>query len=187
MGRKREGLRFLPKKWIRNLWISYLYTGKGSTGGSINEKAAMKKIKPYKPEERQHYLKVWEDSVLATHHFLEPHVFQSIKKIVSDLDLGELESHGLWEDDELLGFIGIADKKIEMLFLSPRQRRKGYGRLLMEFALDIYAVNSLDVNEQNPEALGFYLHMGFEIQGRSEIDSLGLPYPILHLLRKNLD
>lgn len=147
----------------------------------------MKNIKPYKPEERHHYLVVWEESVLATHHFLEPHVFQTIKKIVSDLDFLELETFGLWEGDELLGFVGIDGNKIEMLFLSPGHRGKGYGRFLMEFALDKYAVNSLDVNEQNPEALGFYLHMGFEVQGRSEIDSLGLPYPILHLHRKILD
>jgi len=39
----------------------------------------------------------------------------------------------------------------------------------------------LDVNEQNPQALGFYLHEGFEVIGRSETDGLGQPYPLLHM------
>ena len=37
------------------------------------------------------------------------------------------------------------------------------------------------MNEQNPRALGFYRRMGFEVVGRSELDELGNPYPLLHL------
>jgi hypothetical protein len=33
------------------------------------------------------------------------------------------------------------------------------------------------VNEQNVQAVGFYLHMGFEIVARSELDGTGKPYP----------
>ena len=43
------------------------------------------------------------------------------------------------------------------------------------------------VNEQNPQAIGFYLRMGFEMVGRSAVDSLGKPYPLLHMrVRRNL-
>jgi len=42
---------------------------------------------------------------------------------------------------------------------------------------------TLDVNEQNTQALGFYLHQGFEIVGRSPKDGLGQPYPLLHMRR----
>jgi putative acetyltransferase len=37
------------------------------------------------------------------------------------------------------------------------------------------------VNEQNEQALGFYLHAGFSVVHRSEKDALGMPYPILHM------
>ena len=37
------------------------------------------------------------------------------------------------------------------------------------------------MNEQNEQAVGFYLHQGFVIAGRSELDGTGKPYPILHL------
>jgi hypothetical protein len=39
----------------------------------------------------------------------------------------------------------------------------------------------VDVNEQNEQALGFYLRMGFEVEGRSELDSTGKPFPLLHM------
>lgn len=37
----------------------------------------------------------------------------------------------------------------------------------------------MDVNEQNPQAIGFYQYMGFIVVKRSETDMEGKPYPIL--------
>ena len=37
------------------------------------------------------------------------------------------------------------------------------------------------MNEQNPQGVGFYLHMGFEQTGRSELDGEGNPFPLLHM------
>jgi hypothetical protein len=45
----------------------------------------------------------------------------------------------------------------------------------------VFGATTLDVNEQNPQAVGFYLHQGFRITGRSPLDGLGKPYPLLHL------
>jgi len=42
-------------------------------------------------------------------------------------------------------------------------------------------VLKVDVNEQNDQALGFYKGNGFKVISRSEMDSSGKPYPILHL------
>jgi putative acetyltransferase len=39
----------------------------------------------------------------------------------------------------------------------------------------------VDVNEQNPQGVGFYRHMGFEQVGRSELDGQGNPFPLLHM------
>lgn len=42
----------------------------------------------------------------------------------------------------------------------------------------------MDVNEQNPQAVGFYKHMGFDTFKRSEFDEQGNPFPILHMKLK---
>ena len=80
--------------------------------------------------------------------------------------------------------MGIAETTLEMLFLAPEMRGKGIGKALLQYGIENYTVNELCVNEQNPQAKGFYEHMGFEIYQRSPLDSQGSPYPILHMQRK---
>jgi putative acetyltransferase len=40
---------------------------------------------------------------------------------------------------------------------------------------------TVDVNEQNPEAVAFYLALGFHVVGRSATDAEGRPFPLLRL------
>ena len=39
------------------------------------------------------------------------------------------------------------------------------------------------VNEQNPQAVGFYEHLGFQTYKRTECDEEGNPYPLLYMKR----
>ena len=39
------------------------------------------------------------------------------------------------------------------------------------------------VNEQNPQAVGFYEHLGFQTYKRTEGDEEGNPYPLLYMKR----
>jgi hypothetical protein len=39
----------------------------------------------------------------------------------------------------------------------------------------------VDVNEQNPGVCRFYQACGFVVEGRSELDDAGRPFPLLHL------
>ena len=60
------------------------------------------------------------------------------------------------------GFLGIENDRLEMLFLSPGERGKGLGKQLVELGIQQYGVREVNVNEQNPQAVGFYAHLGFE-------------------------
>jgi putative acetyltransferase len=84
-------------------------------------------------------------------------------------------------DGIVAGFIAVAHGKIEMLFVHPEWRGHGIGKQLIRYAVDTLGATTLDVNEQNEQALGFYLPMGFVVEGRSEFDSTGKPYPLLHM------
>jgi putative acetyltransferase len=68
-----------------------------------------------------------------------------------------------------------------MLFVSAAARGRGIGSALLAKAVQNQSVTRVDVNEQNPEALGFYASRGFVQVGRSELDGDGRPYPLLHL------
>ena len=96
---------------------------------------------------------------------------------------GEIEHLAGLRDDggRLVGFVGVAEGKVEMLFLDPPARGQGGGKLLLDHAISSFGATSLDVNEQNPQAVGFYLHQVFRVVGRSELDGMGKPYPLLHM------
>ena len=81
----------------------------------------------------------------------------------------------------ILGFIGVHQNKIEMLFVLNTARGHSIGSTLLNYAMDCLAANKLDVNEQNPSAVGFYQHHGFCIASRSPLDDMGKPFPILHM------
>ena len=127
-------------------------------------------------------INVWEKSVRETHLFLSNKEIDEIKNFVP-MAL-KLVPHLIIESDANgvpIAFMGIDDRKLEMLFIDPRERGKGLGRKLLEHGITNYGVKEVVVNEQNPQAKGFYEHMGFKVYERSEIDEQGNPYPILFM------
>ena len=106
---------------------------------------------------------IWEDSVRATHLFLSEAEIQTIKAYVPQALTGV--SHLLVAEraqGQPVAFMGIEGPRLEMLFLSPAERGAGLGRQLLEYGIRHYHLQELTVNEQNPQAVGFYQHMGFE-------------------------
>ena len=87
------------------------------------------------------------------------------------------------EFGEPVAFMGIDSNRLEMLFLSPEVRGKGLGKQLLQYGIETYNIQELTVNEQNPQAVGFYEHMGFQIYKRTEYDEEGNPYPLLYMKR----
>jgi putative acetyltransferase len=138
-------------------------------------------IKPYQNEHRDQLLSVWERSVQATHHFLSPQDFEVIRDLVRGLDFHQFEVYCLVAGEQLLGFIGIADRKIEMLFLDPDSIGQGLGAKLIRFAIDERGADKVDVNEQNETAAAFYRKQGFQTFERTELDDQGKPYPLLRM------
>lgn len=127
-------------------------------------------------------LRIWENSVRATHDFLKEEDLQYYKPLILNEYFYQVNLF-CHEDDkhEIAGFMGIASDNLEMLFISPASRGKGIGKELLTYAIEQHKVKRVDVNEQNVQAVGFYKHMGFQVVNRSEFDGTGKPYPILHM------
>ena len=139
-------------------------------------------IFPVQAEDFPRVVEVWEASVRATHHFVSEADFQVFKPLVRDA-LVHMPHLACVRDSQgqIAGFIVVAHGKVEMLFMHPAARGQGGGRRLLTHAVARFAATTLDVNEQNAPAVGFYGRMGFEVVGRSERDGMGKPYPLLHL------
>ncbi|MEQ7917744.1 GNAT family N-acetyltransferase [Xanthomonas sp. WHRI 1810A] len=129
---------------------------------------------------------VWEDSVRATHDFLPDGYIALLKNLLLTQYLAAVSLVSLRDSNlKIMGFAGTTVGKLEMLFIAPEARGQGLGKKLLNYAIEHFDIHELDVNEQNPQALGFYSKQGFEVVGRSKVDGLGRPYPMLRMrLRK---
>jgi putative acetyltransferase len=128
-------------------------------------------------------LGIWLRSVRATHTFLTESDIQELLPAVRDyLALPNAELWTLYSDEsEPIGFMGLSDDEVESLFIAPEHLRHGAGKLLLEHARKLKGRLRVDVNEQNPAAVKFYVANGFDVIGRSAVDSAGRPFPLLHL------
>jgi putative acetyltransferase len=129
---------------------------------------------------------LWEKSVRATHLFLSATEIQKIKTYIKPA-LNEIPHLIIAENEQNIpvAFMGIAEHMIEMLFVTPEQRGHGLGRRLIQYGIANYAIEEVAVNEQNPQAKGFYERMGFEVYKRTDHDEQGNPYPILYMKLQN--
>lgn len=125
---------------------------------------------------------VWERSVRATHLFLSDGEVKQIKQYVpqalsgvAHLIVAEAES------GKPIAFMGTENGRLEMLFLSPSERGNGLGKRMLQYGIQHYGIRELTVNEQNPQAVGFYEHMGFKTYRRTDCDEQGDPYPLLYM------
>jgi putative acetyltransferase len=142
----------------------------------------MIEVSEISPELMRNLITVWESSVKATHLFLSNREIQDIKKYIPEA-LNSVQHLIVIEDEHSypVGFMGVTDQMLEMLFIANESRGKGFGKKLLKYGIEKYSVNKLGVNEQNPSAKGFYEHMGFEVYKRSELDEQGNHYPILYM------
>lgn len=127
-------------------------------------------------------LTVWEASVRATCLFLSDGEIKRIKEYVPQALNGI--AHLIISEEgagRLVAFMGVENSTLEMLFISPEERKKGLGRRLIQYGIESYSVERLAVNEQNPQAKGFYEHMGFQVYKRTDLDEQGNPYPLLYM------
>lgn len=139
-------------------------------------------VSPVREADFDRIVEVWEASVRATHHFVReediaifrPMVRAALPAIIQLVCVRDANG-------QVMGFVAVVHRKIEMLFIHPDDRGQGIGKRMLNYAVDTFHATELDVNEQNEQALGFYRHMGWEVVARSEVDSTGKPYPILHM------
>lgn len=134
------------------------------------------------PQDYDELLTLWEASVRSTHHFLTEENIRFFKPLIREQYFPAVTLYIIRnQEGKIAAFMGLSDELVEMLFVHPGEQGKGYGKLLMNYALHEKNIRKVDVNEQNEQARLFYRHLGFQIISRDETDPTGNPFPILHL------
>ena len=141
-------------------------------------------IIPYDSSMLPEMLKIWEDSVRASHFFLKDSdivgIQEEVKAAFSSLQnilVAKL-------NNDFAGFIGVSEKSIEMLFVASKFFNLGLGKRLILEAVNAFFTEQdeilIDCNEQNERGLTFYQKLGFKERGKSQKDSKGRDFAIIH-------
>ena len=137
-------------------------------------------------ENYQELIEVWESSVRATHDFLPEGNILELKPLILQHYFDAVELRCIIKENEIAGFIGVAESNVEMLFVKPAYFAQGIGSRLINYAAQNLDASKVDVNEQNPSAIRFYEKVGFKKVGRSELDGQGNPFPLIHMARNKI-
>ena len=134
------------------------------------------------PADADRLFEVWQTAVDATHDFVSAADKIEIARMVREDYLPVADLDVLVDTDGLpLAFMGMTGAEIDSLFVHAGARGTGSGKQLVELAFSRFPVVRTEVNAQNTQGVGFWLHMGFREIGRSDLDGQGRPYPLLRL------
>lgn len=125
---------------------------------------------------------VWESAVRNTHSFLTEADIKYFKDLLPDI-LKQVPHLLVAYNDQRqpIGFAGINKTEIAMLFITQNYRKQGLGKQLIKLAVTNYQADKITVNTQNPEAVGFYEHIGFVTYRQQSTDDSGRPFPVLKM------
>ncbi|WP_063128126.1 GNAT family N-acetyltransferase [Nocardia fusca] len=124
---------------------------------------------------------VWRSAVMATHHFLAEADRVAIESRLIEVYFPQVRLTVMDVDGRVIAFSGTAGDSLDMLFVAADARGRGAGSELLAHAVRAQGVRRVDVNEQNEQAVRFYMRRGFVVVGRSDHDEAGRPYPLLHM------
>lgn len=144
------------------------------------EKARIERITVLTEELSDELTRVWEEAVRSSHHFLTEDDIRFYRQRMRGMYLPAVDLYVI-RDTHIAAFMGLSDDMVEMLFVLPSEKGKGYGSALLRYALHERHIHKIDVNEDNAEAYRFYLNRGYRVMGRDDTDADGRPFPIIHM------
>ena len=103
-------------------------------------------IRKIKVTDYPRLMEIWESAVLSTHDFLKEEDFLYYKERLP-VYFQYVNLFGFEQEGILIGFMGIAEGNLEMLFIDNNYRGTGIGKKLVTYAINHLQVTKVDVNE----------------------------------------
>lgn len=130
-------------------------------------------IRKLRKDDIEQVSKIWLDTNINAHNFIDKNYWKDNFEIVKDLFL-EAEIY-VYENDKsvIQGFIGLDNNYIEGIFVCEEAQSKGIGKTLVNYAKQIKSNLSLKVYKENIRAIKFYQREDFEIKNESIDEDTG--------------
>ena len=118
-------------------------------------------IRPYEPEDTDPLIDAWHAASLVAHPFLSAEIMAQEKLNIRNIYLPNVETWILEENSRLCGFLSLIENEVGAIFVHPAHQGKGFGKALMDKAVELRGSLFLDVFKENSIGRAFYDRYGF--------------------------
>lgn len=119
-------------------------------------------IRKYKDEDTEAIISVWRRASAIAHPFLSDSFIDQGEQDIRNIYLKFAETWVTVIDDQVVGFIAMAENEIGGLFLSPDMQGQGLGRDMVDLVRAIRPSLTVEVFEKNTIGRRFYAAYGFQ-------------------------
>lgn len=130
-------------------------------------------IRIAKEEELDRLVDIWLEGSLKAHDFIDAAHWQENREAMRGLYLPLSNNFVVLEKGEIIGFLSLMGDYIAALFVLPDYQRKGYGKLLLDFAKGMNTRLQLKVYKKNKAACAFYEKHDFHLINRTVDEATG--------------
>lgn len=121
-------------------------------------------IRKLKECEIDYIMKIWLESTIESHPFIEEKYWKKNYDIVKDIYIPMAETFVFCNEKEINGFISIInDEFIGALFIDTKSQGLGIGGSLLKYVKNRYKNINLAVYKENNKAVEFYKKHGLKI------------------------
>ena len=135
-------------------------------------------LRPYRPQDCETVLDVWQRAATIAHSFLPAAHFAQERLAIASQYLPTVETWVYEHQGQIVGFVSLLNaeggSEVGGLFVEPRWQGRGVGRALVDHALGLKGKLTVAVFAQNARGRSFYGRYGFGETGRSRHDDTGL-------------
>ena len=129
-------------------------------------------IRKLKPEDLDAVMAIWLKTNVEAHDFIPESYWQTNFPVVKSL-LPEAEIYVYEEDEIIQGFVGLMEKYIAGIFVTPDCQCHGIGKALLDFIKKSHSTLTLQVYKKNARAVKFYHREAFTVRQEQVDENTG--------------
>ncbi len=126
-------------------------------------------IREFETDDLDRVMKIWLESNIKSHHFIDESYWQGNYDFVKDLLL-KSPVYIYQECKTIVGFVGLVDSYIGGIFVDANNQSKGIGKALLDYIKKQHKELNLQVYKKNIRAIDFYKRERFLVV-KEQIDT----------------
>jgi putative acetyltransferase len=130
-------------------------------------------IRKIKNSEISTIVDLWYETSVVAHNFISSDYWKKNKESMAKIYIPNSETYVAIENDEIIGFVSMAENYLAAIFVNNKNQGKGVGKKLLNFVKDRREIIQLKAYKKNKKTVEFYKRQNFKILSESIEETTG--------------